>query len=56
MQDGLGDWRIALATRLVKDVPAAYPGGPSHKAGAPVYVSSLTKHSRHCRAQCGKFI
>jgi len=41
--DGLGDWRYAAASRLAKDVPAAYPGGPSHKAGAPVYQSALVK-------------
>lgn len=41
--DGLGDWRYAAATRLAKDVPAAYPGGPSHKAGAAVYLSALVK-------------
>ena len=39
--DGLGDWRLRLATTLAADVPAAYPGGPSHKAGAPVYQSSM---------------
>lgn len=32
-----GDWRIRVAVRIVKDVPAAYPGGPSHKAGAVGY-------------------
>ncbi len=42
----LGDWRIRVVTRLAKDVPAAYPGGPSHKAGTPVYVSSLTRDSK----------
>lgn len=41
--DGLGDWRIYAATRLAKDVPAAFPGGPSHKAGAPVYQTHLVK-------------
>ena len=47
MQDGLGDWRIAVATTLANDVPSAYPGGPAHRAGAPVYVSSLSKHSQY---------
>jgi len=36
--DGFGDWRIQVVTTITKDVPAAYPGGPSHKAGAPVYL------------------
>lgn len=39
--DGFGDWRIAAASRLAKDLPADFPGGPSHKAGAAVYQSSL---------------
>lgn len=42
--DNFGDWRIAIVTTLAKDQPAAYIGGPSHKAGAPVYVSSLIKN------------
>lgn len=42
----LGDWRIRAVTRLAKDVPEAYPGGPSHKAGTPVYLSTLTKDSK----------
>lgn len=42
--DGFGDWRIAAASRLAEDVPAAYPGGPSHKAGAAVYLSELAKN------------
>jgi len=29
--DGFGDWRIQAVTTLAKDVPAAYPGGPSIK-------------------------
>ncbi len=45
--DGFGDWRIAVVTTLTSDVPAAYPGGPSHKAGAPVYVSSLSSDREH---------
>ncbi len=40
IEDDLGDWRIAAATRLSADVPSAYPGGPSHKAGTPVYQCS----------------
>lgn len=42
--DGLGDWRIAAVGKLAKDLPAAYPGGPSHKAGAAVYQSNFEKH------------
>lgn len=42
-----GDWRIAFVTTLAQDVPAAYPGGPSHRAGTPVYQSSVTKHPEH---------
>lgn len=46
--DGLGDWRIEAVTTLAQDMPAAYPGGPSHKAGAPVYLShTYTKHPQH---------
>ncbi len=41
--DDLGDWRIAAASRLAKDLPAAFPGGPSHKVGTAVYQSELVK-------------
>lgn len=47
LDDGFGDWRIAHVTTLAEDVPPAYPGGPSHKAGTPVYVSSLAEHSEY---------
>jgi len=30
----LPDWRIAAISQIVQDVPAAYPGGPSHKKGS----------------------
>lgn len=43
--DNLGDWRIAAATRLNQDLAAAYPGGPSHKAGTPVYQTELIQTS-----------
>src|ERR1700730_2196975 len=46
-KDDFGDWRIAAVTTLAQDLPAAFPGGPAHKAGAPVYLSSLTKHPKH---------
>lgn len=45
--DDFGDWRIAAVTTLVNDLPAAFPGGPSHKAGTPVYLSSLTKDQQY---------
>ena len=45
--DGFGDWRIQAVTTLAQDVPAAYPGGPSHKAGAPVYLVSAAKNDEH---------
>jgi hypothetical protein len=46
-QDGLGDWRLQAVTRLAADMPAAYPGGPSHKAGAPVYLVTSTEMAGH---------
>ncbi len=42
--DGLGDWRIQAVSRIRKDVPPAYPGGPSHKAGDPLYLLTSTKN------------
>lgn len=45
--DGLGDWRIAVVATLAKDVPSAYPGGPSHKKGAGVYLSTGTDDEAH---------
>jgi hypothetical protein len=41
--DNFGDWRIAVVTQLASDLPAAFPGGPAHKAGMPAYLSSLTR-------------
>jgi hypothetical protein len=43
VDDGLGDWRIAAAARLAKDLPGAFPGGPSHRAGTPVYQTELVQ-------------
>ncbi len=43
MDDSLGDWRIQGVTRLAKDLPAAYPGGPSHKAGTPLHLGTSTR-------------
>ena len=41
ISDEFGDWRILGALRLAEDVPAAFPGGPSHKAGSPVLLTDL---------------
>jgi hypothetical protein len=46
-RDGLGDWRIQAATRIVSDVPAAYPGGPSHKAGAVIAQTTMAATPQH---------
>ena len=46
-KDNLGDWRIQAVTCLAKDVPAAYPGGPSHKAGTPVYLTTKVEDDSH---------
>lgn len=43
IEDGLGDWRIAAASRLAKDLATAFPGGPSHKAGTAVYQFELVQ-------------
>lgn len=44
--DGLGDWRIAAVTILAEDLPATFPGGHSHKAGAPVYQTDHVQNSK----------
>lgn len=37
------DWRIQAATTTVTEIPAAFPGGPSHPAGSTgVLVSQVT--------------
>ena len=46
-QDGLGDWRSQAVTRIAKDVPAAYPGGPSHKAGAVASQTTMAATGQH---------
>lgn len=43
MDDTLGDWRLQAALRLGQDVQAAFPGGPSHKAGTPVHLCTSTR-------------
>lgn len=40
------DWRIIWMSRLTADVPAAYPGGPSHKVGTPVFSSSTVRDTQ----------
>lgn len=47
--DGLGDWRIAVATTLAEDLPAAYLGGPSHKKGTGLYLTTGTNDETHGR-------
>jgi hypothetical protein len=46
-QDGIGDWRIHAASRIVTDVPAAFPGGPSHKAGTVAYLTTMAANAQH---------
>ena len=43
MEDEFGDWRISAVGTIKEDIPAAYPGGPSHKAGTPIYQSTLVQ-------------
>src|SRR5438105_4182581 len=45
MTDSFGDWRHWAVTTVAQDVPAAYPGGPSHPAGSAVYLSTMTHDS-----------
>src|SRR5215212_8494768 len=40
------DWRIRIVTHLTQDVAPAYPGGPSHKAGALVVQSTPGKDAK----------
>jgi len=37
------DWRIWGYSFLAADLPPAFPGGPSHKAGSPLFISTLTR-------------
>lgn len=42
---GLADWRVEVFGKLANDLPAAFPGGPSHKAGSFVYLApTLVRH------------
>jgi hypothetical protein len=40
------DWRMRFSTTLAADVPAAFAGGPSHKAGAPVILVTVGPGTR----------
>jgi hypothetical protein len=39
------DWRIQAASTTTTDIPAAYPGGPSHPAGSMLVMSSEVRPS-----------
>jgi hypothetical protein len=42
------DWRADTVGKLVSDMPAAFPGGPSHKAGEIMYFNLIfVKHPEH---------
>jgi hypothetical protein len=43
----LPDWRIAAITQIAQDVPAAYPGGPSHKKGSFLTLAHHESHPRY---------
>jgi len=45
--DDLGDWRIEAITTITQDVPPAFPGGPSIKAGDHCYLTTLTRTSKN---------
>jgi len=47
--DGLGDWRLQAATRLAADLPAAYVGGPAHKAGTALILTMMADAPGHAR-------
>ncbi|MBU0561777.1 MAG: SEC-C domain-containing protein [Bacteroidetes bacterium] len=38
------DWRVAVSGQIAEDVPAAFPGGPSHPKGSYFVVTHFTKH------------
>lgn len=37
------DWRIQAAATVAHDVPAAYPGGPSHRVGSKLVLTSIVQ-------------
>lgn len=43
VQDNFGDWRIRAVLTIAKDIPPAFPGGPSHKKGSPMYLTHVAK-------------
>ena len=45
--DNFGDWRIRGMAILREDVPPAYLGGPSHKAGTPIYQATSAKNKEY---------
>jgi hypothetical protein len=40
------DWRTRVVTHTTSDIPAAYPGGPSHKAGALVTQETTARDAK----------
>lgn len=40
------DWRTRTVTYLAEDVPAAYPGGPAHRAGALVVQATSGRDAK----------
>jgi hypothetical protein len=46
-QDGLGDWRVQAVSRIQNDLPAAYPGGPSHKKGSVCSLTTMAATAQH---------
>jgi hypothetical protein len=45
--DGLGDWRLRAATRLMSDLPATDRGAPAHKVGSPVHLVTIATTPQH---------
>jgi hypothetical protein len=45
--DGLGDWRLQAVTTITRDVPPAYVGGPSHKAGTRLHLTTMVATDEH---------
>jgi hypothetical protein len=48
-QDGLGDWRLQAVIRSASDVPAAFRGGPSHKAGSILALITMAASPQYQR-------
>jgi hypothetical protein len=45
--DGLGDWRLRAATRLMSDLPATDGGAPAHKVGSSVHLVTIATTPQH---------